>query len=94
MHPRSLGTDDAAGRRAGGGCGARRHLSLALVIDVDVAGNVAGSYVAWAVGRCGGQTAWRRLTRFVAGSDDGMATARRWFDRNGARSVFIGRLCP
>jgi len=70
------------------------HLSLALVIAVGVAGNVAGSYVAWAVGRYSGQTAWRRLTRFVAGSGDGMARAQRWFDRNGARSVFIGRLLP
>ena len=70
------------------------HLSLALVIAVGVAGNVAGSYIAWAVGRYGGQAAWRRLTRFVAGSDDGMARAQRWFDRNGARSVFIGRLLP
>ena len=70
------------------------HLSLALVIAVGVAGNVVGSYIAWAVGRYGGQTAWRRLTRFVAGGDDGMARAQRWFDRNGARSVFIGRLLP
>ena len=70
------------------------HLSLALVIAVGVAGNVVGSYLAWAVGRYGGQTAWRRLTRFVAGSDDGMARAQRWFDRYGARSVFIGRLLP
>jgi membrane protein DedA with SNARE-associated domain len=70
------------------------HLSLALVIVVGVAGNIAGSYIAWAVGRYGGQTAWRRLTRFVAGSDDGLARAQRWFDRHGARSVFIGRLLP
>jgi membrane protein DedA with SNARE-associated domain len=70
------------------------HLSLALVIAVGVVGNVVGSYVAWAVGRYGGQTVWRRLTRFVAGNDDGMARAQRWFDRYGARSVLIGRLLP
>ncbi len=70
------------------------HLILALVIAVGVAGNVAGSYIAWAIGRYGGQTAWRRLTRFAAGSDDATARAKRWFDRNGARSVFIGRLLP
>ena len=70
------------------------HLSLALVIAAGVAGNMVGSYIAWAVGRYGGQTAWRRLTRFVAGSDNGTARAQRWFDRNGARSVFIGRLLP
>ena len=71
------------------------HLTLALVIAAGVAGNMVGSYVAWAVGRYGGQTAWRRLTRFVAGSDDGTARAQRWFDRNGgAVPVFIGRLLP
>ncbi len=70
------------------------HLSLALVIAVGVGGNLVGSYIAWAVGRYSGQSAWRRLTRFVAGGDDGMARAQRWFDRYGARSVFIGRLLP
>ena len=69
------------------------HLSLALVIAVGVGGNVVGSYIAWAVGRYSGQSAWRRLARFVGG-DDGMARAQRWFDRYGARSVFIGRLLP
>jgi membrane protein DedA with SNARE-associated domain len=70
------------------------HLSLVLVIAVGVGGNLAGSYIAWAVGRYSGQGAWRRLTRFVAGGDDGLARAQRWFDRYGARSVFIGRLLP
>jgi membrane protein DedA with SNARE-associated domain len=70
------------------------HLSLVLVIAVGVAGNVVGSYGAWAVGRYGGQSVWRRLTRFIAGTDDGMTRAQRWFDRYGARSVFIGRLLP
>jgi membrane protein DedA with SNARE-associated domain len=69
------------------------HLSLALVIAVGVAGNVVGSYIAWAAGRYSGQSAWRWLARFVGG-DDGMARAQRWFDRYGARSVFIGRLLP
>lgn len=69
------------------------HLSLALVIAVGVGGNVVGSYIAWAVGRYSGQSAWRRLARFVGG-DDGMTRAQRWFDKYGARSVFIGRLLP
>jgi membrane protein DedA with SNARE-associated domain len=70
------------------------HLSLLLVIAVGVAGNVVGSYAAWAVGRYGGQSAWRRMTRFVVGGDDGLERAQRWFDKYGARSVFIGRLLP
>jgi membrane protein DedA with SNARE-associated domain len=70
------------------------HLSLALVIAVGVAGNLVGSYIAWAAGRYGGQGAWRRLTTFAAGSGDGTARAQRWFDKYGARSVLIGRLLP
>lgn len=69
------------------------HLSLVLVIAVGVGGNVVGSYIAWAVGRSGGRRAWRRLTKLAAGSD-GTARAQRWFDKYGARSVFIGRLLP
>jgi membrane protein DedA with SNARE-associated domain len=69
------------------------HLSLALVTAVGVAGNLVGSYIAWTVGRYGGQGAWRGLTRFAAGSN-GTARAQRWFDKYGARSVFIGRLLP
>jgi membrane protein DedA with SNARE-associated domain len=76
------------------GAAAGVHLSLILVIAVGVAGNMVGSYIAWAVGRYGGQNAWRRVTRFAAGTDDGMARAQRWFDHYGARSVFIGRLLP
>jgi len=69
------------------------HLSLALVTAVGVAGNLAGSYIAWSVGRYGGQGGWRRLTKFAAGSD-GTARAQRWIGKYGARSVFIGRLLP
>jgi membrane protein DedA with SNARE-associated domain len=70
------------------------HMSLAVVIAVGVAGNLAGSYIAWAVGRYGAQGAWRRVMEFASGSEHGMARAQRWFDKYGARSVFIGRLLP
>ena len=36
------------------------HLNLAGVILAGTAGNVAGSYIAWAVGRYGGQPPLRR----------------------------------
>jgi membrane protein DedA with SNARE-associated domain len=83
-----LGGALAAGAAAG------IHLNLALVIAVGVAANVVGSYIAWAVGRYGGQSAWRRVSRLALGRDDGMARAQRWFNKYGARSVFIGRLLP
>jgi membrane protein DedA with SNARE-associated domain len=69
------------------------HLSLALVIAVGVAANLAGSYIAWAAGRYGGQSAARRRGRLdVAGG--GLERAQRWFDRYGGRAVFFGRLLP
>jgi membrane protein DedA with SNARE-associated domain len=83
-----LGGALAAGAAAG------IHLNLTLVIAVGVAANVVGSYIAWAVGRYGGQSAWRRVSRLAVGRDDGMARAQRWFNKYGARSVFIGRLLP
>jgi membrane protein DedA with SNARE-associated domain len=70
------------------------HLSLALVIAVGVAGNVVGSYIAWAVGFYGGRAAWRRLGRFALGGEDSVRRSQRWFDRWGGRAVFFGRLLP
>ena len=75
----TLGGALAAGAVAG------HQLSLALVIVAGVAGNVAGSYLAWAVGRYGGKI-WLR--------EHDIAVANRWFDRYGPRAVLIGRLLP
>jgi membrane protein DedA with SNARE-associated domain len=69
------------------------HLSLPLVIVVGVAGNVIGSYLAWAVGWYGGEAAARRWSRFLGGRS-GIARAEHWFGRYGGRAVFIGRLLP
>ena len=54
-----LGGALAAGAVAGA------HPSLFLIIVAGVAGNVAGSYVAWAVGRYGGHAFVRRWGRYV-----------------------------
>jgi LPXTG-motif cell wall-anchored protein len=69
------------------------HLNLALVIVAGVVGNVLGSYLAWAVGRYGGEAATRRWSRFLGGRS-GIERSQRWFDRYGGRAVFIGRLLP
>ena len=59
-----------------------------------VLGSVAGSYVAWAVGRYAGQAAVRRWGRRfgVRGHDIDRATA--WFDRHGSAAVLFGRVVP
>jgi membrane protein DedA with SNARE-associated domain len=58
-----------------------------------VAGNLIGSYLAWAAGRYGGEAAANPWSR-VLGGRSGIERARRWFDRYGGRAVFIGRLLP
>ncbi len=68
-------------------------LNLALVILTGLAGNLAGSYLAWAVGLVGGQAAARRWGRYLGGPH-GIERAQRWFDRYGGRTVFFGRMLP
>ena len=69
-------------------------LNLAGVIIAGVAGNVVGSYLAWAVGRYGGQPALRRWGRRLHIRDHDLDRASQWFDRYGPRAVLIGRLIP
>jgi membrane protein DedA with SNARE-associated domain len=68
-------------------------LNLIAVIIAGVAGNVAGSYIAWAEGRYGGQSALRRWSRRLRLEHD-LDRANRWFGRYGPRAVLIGRVLP
>jgi membrane protein DedA with SNARE-associated domain len=76
------------------GAVAGAHPSLAGIIAAGVAGNVAGSYVAWAVGRYWGQAAVRRWGRRVGLRQHDIDRATGWFDRHGPAAVFFGRLVP
>jgi membrane protein DedA with SNARE-associated domain len=69
-------------------------LNLAGVILAGTAGNVVGSYIAWAVGRYGGQAALRRWGRLLRVREHDLDRATQWFDRYGPRAVLIGRLLP
>lgn len=69
-------------------------LNLAGVIFAGVAGNVVGSYIAWAVGRYGGQPALRRWGRRLRIREHDLDRATQWFERYGGRAVLIGRLLP
>ena len=71
-----------------------RGLNLIGVIIAGVLGNVAGSYLAWAVGRYGGQAALRRWGRRLRIREHELDRANQWFDRYGPRAVLIGRLLP
>jgi membrane protein DedA with SNARE-associated domain len=83
-----LGGALAAGAVAG------HHLNLALIIVAGVAGNVAGSYIAWAVGRYGGQAVLHRWGGRIWLREHDLEVANRWFGRYGSRAVLIGRLLP
>jgi membrane protein DedA with SNARE-associated domain len=69
-------------------------LNLIGVILAGTAGNVAGSYLAWAVGRYGGQPALRRWGKRLRLREHDLDRATAWFDRHGGKAVLIGRLLP
>ena len=69
-------------------------LNLALVIVAGVAGNVVGSYIAWAVGRYAGQAALRRWGRRIWLREHDIDRAEQWFARHGQKAVLIGRVLP
>jgi membrane protein DedA with SNARE-associated domain len=70
------------------------HLNIILVIVAGVLGNVAGSYIAYAVGRYGGQAALLRWGRRIRVSEHDLDRAHAWFDRYGNWAVLIGRCLP
>jgi membrane protein DedA with SNARE-associated domain len=70
------------------------HPALAGIVLAGVLGNVAGSYISWAVGRYAGQAAVRRWGRFVGVRDHDIDRATRWFERHGPATVLFGRLVP
>lgn len=70
------------------------HLNLGLAIAAGVAGNMAGSYLAWGIGIYGGRAAWHRWGRYILLRDDDIDRGERWFDRHGTKAVFFGRLLP
>ena len=64
------------------------------MIAAGVAGNVAGSYLAWAAGRYGGHPALQRWGHRLWLREHDLDRANRWFARYGPRAVLIGRLLP
>jgi membrane protein DedA with SNARE-associated domain len=76
------------------GAVAGTHLNLALVIVMGVAGNVVGSYIAWAVGLYAGQAALRRWGHRFWLREHDIDRANAWFERHGPKAVLIGRMLP
>ncbi|MDT5258828.1 MAG: hypothetical protein QOD10_3908 [Mycobacterium sp.] len=70
------------------------HPTLAAVIISGTSGNLAGSYLAWWVGRRWGQPALRQWGRYAGLRPQEVERAQRWFLRRGTPSVFWARLLP
>ncbi len=76
------------------GAVAGAHPALSGVVAAGVLGNVAGSYLSWAVGRYAGQAAIRRWGRRVGVREHEIDRATVWFERHGPVAVLVGRFIP
>lgn len=78
----------------GGYLASTGQLHLWTVIWLGTIGNVIGSLIAYIVGRAGGRPLLNRVGRYVGLSPKHLASADRWFDKQGDWAVLIGRLLP
>jgi len=70
------------------------HLNLAAVIILGTLAELAGSYIAYAVGRLGGRPLVERLGRYVLITRADIDRAERFFAGRGALAVPLGRALP
>jgi membrane protein DedA with SNARE-associated domain len=76
------------------GAFAGAHPSLTGIFAAGVLGNVAGSYIAWAVGKYAGQVAIRRWGGRFGIHEHEIDKATAWFERYGPVAVLVGRVIP
>jgi membrane protein DedA with SNARE-associated domain len=69
-------------------------LTLAGIVIAGVAGNLVGSWIAYAVGFYGGRPFVDRWGKYVLLRPHHLDTAQHWFDHYGAPVVFFGRMIP
>src|SRR5215472_14825791 len=69
-------------------------LSFTAAVVAGVAGNVVGSWIAWAVGAYGGRDLLERHGGNVDITPGNLALADRWFERYGPRILLISRCLP
>ena len=70
------------------------HYSLVLAVAVGVAGNLVGSWIAYAVGYYGRIDILEKHGRKVGIRMHHLAAADRWFERRGDATVFFTRMLP
>jgi membrane protein DedA with SNARE-associated domain len=77
-----------------GGSSAHHHLTLAGIVAVGVAGNLVGSWIAYAVGRGGRLELVERYGHLLHVNQRSLARADRWFARYGSPAIFFSRMLP
>ncbi len=77
-----------------GASSAQHHLTLAGVVTAGVLGNLAGSWLAYWVGRAGRLELIERHGHWLHIKPSHIETADRWFERYGAPAVFFSRMLP
>ena len=86
-----LGGALASGAVIGGTAG---HLNIGFVILVGIAGSIAGSLLAYVIGRTGGRALVDRYGKYVLLSHADLDKAEAWFSRRGEWMVMYGRVIP
>jgi membrane protein DedA with SNARE-associated domain len=69
-------------------------LSLLGVIVAGVAGNLAGSWLAYGVGYLGGRPLVDRFGRYLLLRSSELDRAHGWFEHHGPQTVLLGRVIP
>jgi len=69
-------------------------LTFVGIVAAGVAGNLVGSWIAYAVGYYGGRPFVDRWGKYVLLRPHHLDTAQHWFDKYGAPVVFFGRMLP
>ena len=77
-----------------GFAGTGQELDLLLVVLAGTAGNLVGSWVAYAAGAMGGRPLLERFGRYLLVRPHEVDRAHEWFERHGDAAVFFGRLLP
>ncbi len=71
-----------------------RHLNFVTVALLGAAGNLVGSWIAWAVGYRGGRPLIDHFGRYILLRPHEVDRAEAWFQRHGEAAVFVSRLLP
>ncbi len=83
-----------AGALASGAVDPSHKLNLVAVIVIGVVGELAGSFIAYTVGRTGGRAFVDRFGKYLLLTHKDLDRAEAWFARRGPSAVLVGRVVP